>query len=56
MDIHFIVEVLHQTGYFPDFDGWVNTILFLIIACGFAFIVVGSKKYSYLFDSIEKYF
>lgn len=56
MDIYQIIEALHQTGLFPDFDGWVNFLLFMIIAAGFLIIVVGSKKYRHLLDAISKYF
>jgi len=52
MDIHYIIEALHQTGLFPDYDGWINFILFMIIAFGFIFIVLGSKKYKHLLDKI----
>lgn len=49
-------DMLHQTGIFPDCDGTINAILFLIIAAVFIAVVVGSKKYSYLFKSIERFF
>jgi hypothetical protein len=52
MDIHYIVEALHQTGLFPDFDGFINFILFMIIVGGFMVIVLGSKKYRHLLDKI----
>lgn len=52
MDVYYMIEVLHQTGFFPDFDGWINFILFMIIAFGFIVIVLMSKKYKHLLDKI----
>jgi hypothetical protein len=56
MDIHYIIDALHQTGFFPDFDGWVNFLLFLILAAGFFVIVLGSKKYRHLLEKLNDYF
>lgn len=56
MDAHYIIDALHNTGYFPDFDGVVNLTIFGILFVGFFSIVVRSKKYRYLLHSIEKYF
>lgn len=56
MDLNMLCEALQQTGLFPDCDGTINAILFLIISAVFIAVVVGSKKYSYLFKSIERFF
>ena len=49
-------EVLEQTGLFPDKDGMINFLLFLIILIGFLVLVLNSKKYADLWEKIEKYF
>ena len=39
-----------QYELLPDADGCVNVLLFVVIASGFAVIVLRSEKYEYLFD------
>ena len=54
--LHHVIDTLHQTGFFPDFDGWVNFILFMIIAAAFFVIVLASKKYRHLLERLDDYF
>ena len=56
MDLHYVIEALHQTGLFPEFDGWINFLLFMIIAAGFFLIVLTSKKYRHLLEKLSDYF
>lgn len=56
IDIDIVFEALYQSGLLPQKDILINILLFTIIVIGFIIIVMGSKKYSYLMDSIEKYF
>jgi hypothetical protein len=40
----------------PDTDGCINALIFFILFIGFAFLVLGSKKYSHLMEYFEKKF
>lgn len=56
MDSRMIYDIMHDIGLVPEFDLMINTLLFFIIMMGFLVIVVFSKKYSYLKDSIDRFF